>query len=149
MALLYGREGNRCPRMDELLLGEGADEDAQPFHGNIPMSDSHLVPLKNNVLPWGIGRQTGPVRGKDALLHLDPIPIDHPENSGNRNPFHRVDVTNFEGFPLGNAGHEQDPVIMDIPDLKAGEGIEGRCDYQEKRNEKPLSQENRLSLVIG
>ena len=130
-------------------MGEGADEEAQPLHRNISVSDPHVVSFKNDVLPWGIGRQTGPVRGKDALLHLDSISIDHFENARNRDPFHRVDVTNFEGLALGNAGHEQDPVIMDIPDFKAGNGEKGHKDQQEERDEEPFAQENRLSPVVG
>jgi len=126
MTLLNGREINPSPRMDELLPGERANEDTQPFHHHIPVSDPHLVIFKSDVLPRGIGREASPIRGEDALLHLDSISIDHPEKTSYRDLFHRMDVANFEGFPFGNGGHEEDPVIIDIPDLKGGEGKDGR-----------------------
>lgn len=58
-------------------------------------------------------------------MYLDSISIDHPENACNGDPFHRVDIANFEAFPLGNAIREQDPAIMDIPHLEEGQGKEG------------------------
>jgi hypothetical protein len=62
-----------------------------------------------------------------------------------------VDVANFEGFPLGNGGHEQDPVIVDIPDLQGGEGKEGHKDQKEKEkgNEEFRAKDNRFSLIVG
>jgi hypothetical protein len=61
MALRSGRELNLIPQIDELLMGEGADEDTQAFHRNTAVSDPHPIPFKGDVLSRGIGGKASPL----------------------------------------------------------------------------------------